>query len=167
MNGKTKTFTVILAAIAICMLLYSPLTQATENKVSFGDDLTMAEIEQIKLDNFLIRPRARFVLWFLKNAEPVEVEGKVVVLSERKLVLNIEENQIRVNMPNQWTVNNQVISLNELYENYLIDQSVTIKVLEAEMVNKEGLRIYIHLGYKLTTESGIQANACLKINVDD
>lgn len=167
MNGKTKTFTVIVAAIAICMLLYSPLTQATQNEVSLGDDLTMAQIEQIKPENFPIRPRVRFVLWFLKNAEPIEVEGKVVALSERKLVLNIEENQIRVNMPNQWTVNDQIISLNELYENHLKDQSVTIKVLEADMVNNEGLRIYIQVGYKLTTESGIQANACLKINIED
>ena len=166
MNIKTKAFTVIVAGIAICMLLYSPLTQATQNKVSLGDDFTMAEIEQIKPENFLIRPRAKFALWFLKNAEPIEVEGKVIALSEKTLILNVKENQIRINMPNKWTVDNQIITLKELYENHLEDQIVTIKVLEADMINKEGLRIYIQVGYKLTTESGIQANACLKINIE-
>jgi len=167
MNGKTKAFTVIAVAAAICMLVYSPLTQATQAEVSLGDDLAMAEIEQYKPEHFPTRPIARFAVWFLKNAEPTEVEGQVVALAQKKLILNTDQEQIRVNMPTRWTVNDQVLTLKELFKNHLEDQGVTIKVLEADMINKEGLRIYILVGYKLITDSGTQATACLKINIDD
>lgn len=167
MNGKTKAFTVIVAAVAICMLLYSPLTQATQTQVSLGEGLAMAESEQYKPGNHSIRPRERFLVWFMNNAEPTEIEGKVIVLSEKKLILNTDEEQIRVNMPNKWTIDEQVLTLEELYENHLVGYSVTINVLEADMINKEGLRIYILVGYELITDSGSQAKACLKINIED
>ena len=167
MNGKTKAITGIIAAVAICVLVYSPLTQANQNQINLGDDAIIAEFEQYKPENFPIRSRARFAVWFLKNAEPTTVEGKVVALAQRKMIINTDENQITVMMPIQWTVNEQVLTIRELFENYLEDQNVTIKALEANLIDKEGLRIYIQVGYELTTESGIQANACKRINIED
>jgi hypothetical protein len=167
MNGKTKALTIIAAAVAVCMLVYSPLTQATQTQVSLGDDLEMAEIEQYKPKRFPIRPRARFAVWFLKNAEPTEIEGEVVALLQRKLILSTDDERIRVNMPIQWIVDEQVLTLKELFENYLEGKSVTVKVLEANMIDKEGLRIYILVGYELVTDSGSRATACLKVNIAD
>ena len=167
MNGKIKAFTVILAAVAICMLVYSPLTQATQTQASLGDDLTITEFEQYKPKNLPIRLRTQFAVWFLKNAEPTEVVGKVVALSERKLVLKSDEEQIRVNMPIRWTVNEQILTLEELFENHFKGQGITIKALEADMINKEGLRIYILIGYEIITDSGVQATACLNVNIED
>ena len=167
MNGKTKAITVVVAAVAICILVYSPLTQANQTQINLGDDSIIAEFEQYKPDNFPIQTRARFAVWFLKNAEPKTVEGQVVSLTQRKLVINTDDNQVRVMMPIQWTVDEQLLTIKELFDNHLEGQNVKIKVLESDMINKEGLRIYIQVGYELETETGIDANACLKINIED
>jgi hypothetical protein len=167
MNGKTKAITVIITAVAICMLVYSPLTQANQNQINLEEDATIKEIEQYKPENFPIRSRARFAIWFLKNAETSTVEGKVVALAQRKIVINTDEDQIRVMMPLQWTVDEQLLSIKELFENHLEGQNVIVKVLQAKIIDKEGLRIYIQVGYELTTESGIEANACTRINIED
>ena len=85
---------------------------------------------------------------------------------QKKLVLNVEEKQIRVNMPRQWTTESESLTLNALYEKHLSGQKVVIKVLEAELVDKEGLLINILVGYELLTETGIKATACLKVNIE-
>ena len=167
MNGWTKTFTVIVVAVVICMLIYSPLIQATQTNLDLGDETALAKIEEWKPDRFWVRPRVRFAVWFLKNAEPTEVEGTAVALAQKKLIVNVEEEQIRVNMPIQWTVNNEVLTLKELFENHLEGEEVTIKALAADMIDEEGLRIYILVGYELSAGSGVQATACLKVNIED
>ena len=167
MNGKTKALIVITTAVVICMLVYSPLTQATQTEVSLGDDLALAEIEQYKPERFPIRPRTRFAIWFLKNAEATEVEGTVVALVQRKLIINMGEEQIRVIMPRQWAVNDEVLTLKALFDNLLEGQVVTVKVLEANVITKEGLRIYILVGYELSTDSGDKAITCLGVNIEE
>ena len=166
MNEKTKAITIIVAAVAICMLVYSPLTLATQTELNFKDEVAITEIEEYKPKSFKARPRVRFAAWFLKNAQPNEVEGTVVALLQKKLVLNVEEKQIRVNMPRQWTTESESLTLNGLYENHLAGQEVVIKVLEAELVDKEGLLINILLGYELSIDTGIKATACLKVNIE-
>ncbi|MBT8172155.1 hypothetical protein KJN74_04730 [Candidatus Bathyarchaeota archaeon] len=167
MNGKTKTLSVIIIAIAICLVIYSPLTQATQAELSLGDELEISQIEESKPEGFQARPRVRFAVWFLKHAQPNEVEGKVVALVQKKLVINVEDELIRVNMPRQWVTNNEVFTLRELFENHLHGEELIIKVLEADMINKEGIRIYIFVGYELVTDSGFKATACLKMNIED
>ena len=46
MNEKTKVITIIVAAVAICMLVYSPLTLATQTELNFEDEVTTTEIEE-------------------------------------------------------------------------------------------------------------------------
>ncbi len=166
MNEKTKVITIIVAAVSICMLVYSPLTLATQPELNFEDEVGTTEIEEYKPKSFQTRPRVRFASWFLKNAQPNEVEGTVVALLQKKLVINIEEKQIRVNMPRQWTSESESLNLNELYENHLDGQEVVIKVLQADLIDKQGLIINILVGYELSTDSGIKATACLKVNIE-
>ena len=168
MNTKTKAFTVIAAALVICILIYSPLTQAAQTNVSLGDELTVAEIEEFKPDGFHVHPRVRFAVWFLNHADPTEIEGTVVALAQKKLILNTDEEQIRVNMPRQWTIENEVVTLEELFESYVSDgENITVKALGADMINKEGLRIYLLVGYELITESEIKVSANLRVNIED
>ena len=168
MNEKTKAFTIIAAAVIACMLIYSPLTQATQTNNNLGDDLTVAEIEEREPNSFRVPPRVKFAVWFLKHAEPIEVEGAVVTLSEKKLILNTVDDQIRVNLPVEWTVENEVITLEELFENYLSEsKTVTVKALGADLIDKEGLRIYMLVGYEIITDSGYQAIANLRVNIED
>jgi hypothetical protein len=166
MNEKTKAIAIIVAAIAICMLVYSPLTLATQTELNFEDEVATTEIEEYNPKSFKVRPRARFATWFLKNAQPNEVEGTVVALLQKKLVINVEERQIRINMPRQWTTESESLTLNELYEKHLDGQEVVIKVLEADLIDREGLLINILVGYEISTDSGIKATACLKVNIE-
>ena len=98
MNSKTKILTVMLASIAASILIVLPLTNAIQPSVSLGDELTAAEIE---CESVGCRAglKVRFVWWFLNHSEPTEVDGTVVALTEKKLILNTDDDQIRVNLP--------------------------------------------------------------------
>jgi hypothetical protein len=55
-----------------------------------------------------------------------------------------------------------------LFENYLyFGCKLTVKALGVDMINKEGLRIYLLVGYELVTESGVKASANLRVNIED
>jgi hypothetical protein len=168
MNTTTKIITILVASIVGCLLIVAPFTQAAQQNLSLGDNLTNEAIEECKPAGFRVRPRVRFAVWFLKNAEPVEVEGTVVALADKKLILNTNEDQIRVNLPTEWVVENEVLTLEELYTSYLSEgERVTVKALGADMIDKDGLRIYILIGYKIINDLGVQATANLRINIED
>lgn len=168
MNVKTKAITVIITSVVICMLIYSPLSQATQTDVIVEDELTLVEIEESEPEVLGIRSRVKFALWFLKHAKATEIEGSVMALVQKKLILNSNEELIRINMPGQWIVENQVMTLTELFEDYLgVDEKIAIKALVAEMIDKEDLRIYILAGYEVVTDSGVKAVANLKVNIED
>jgi hypothetical protein len=169
MNLKTKALTIIVASVVVCLLIYSPLTQATQPSVSLGDELTFAEIEELKAEGFRAGPRVRFAVWFLRHAESTEIDGAVMALAEKKLILDTVEEQIRVNLPAEWTVNNEVLTREELFAGGYLSEGeiVTIKALRADLVDEEGLRIYLLVGYELVNTSGVHAIANLRINIED
>lgn len=169
MNTKTKAFTIIVASVVACMLIYAPLTQATQSSISLGDELTVAEMEECNANCFRFGAKARFVWWFLKNSEPVQVDGTVVALTEKKLILNTAEDQIRVNLPAEWAIENEVLTREELFTSGYVSEgeSLTVKALGADVTNKEGLLIYVLAGYELINESGIHAIANIAINIED
>jgi hypothetical protein len=169
MNTKTKALTIIVASVVACLLIYSPLTQATQPSVSLGDELTAAEIEELKPEGFRAGPRVRFAVWFLRHADSTEVDGTVMALAEKKLILNTAEDQIRVNLPAEWTVNNEVLTREDLFAGgYLSEgETVTVKALGADLIDEEELRIYLLVGYELVNESGVHAIANLRVNIED
>jgi len=169
MNTKTKAFSIILASVVVSMLIYSPLTQATTPNVIIGDELPMGELGQFNTAGFRARPRFKFVLWFLKNSEATQVDGTVVLLTEKILILNTVEDQIRVNLPAEWTIKNEVVKREDLFtRDYLNEgQSITVKALGANVIDKDGVRIYLLVGYKIINELGVHATANLPINIED
>ena len=169
MNPKTKALIVIVTSVVVCMLVYSSLTQAAQPSMSLGDDLTVTEIEELKPADFYVGPRVRFAVWFLRNAEPRVVDGTVVALSEHKLILDTTEDQIRVNLPDEWTVNGEVLTREGLFTSGYLNEgeTVSLKALGADIIDKEGLRIYLIVGYETVNESGITATANLRINIED
>ncbi|MDG6222867.1 MAG: hypothetical protein QCH99_06360 [Candidatus Bathyarchaeota archaeon] len=46
-------------------------------------------------------------------------------------------------------------------------ETINIKTLQAEVTNKEGLRIYITAAYELTNQAGQTAIANIIINIED
>ena len=168
MNSKTKILTVMLASIAASILIALPLTNAIQPSASLGDELTAAEIEETKFPRLRAALEVRFVWWFLNHSEPTEVDGTVVALTEKKLILNTDEDQIRVNLPADWTVGGEVLTLEELFASgYLSEgESITVKALGADVIDKMGLRIYLLVGYEIIDQSGVQATANLPVNIE-
>jgi hypothetical protein len=168
MNSKTKIFTVMLASIAASILIVLPLTNAIQPSVSLGDELTAAEIEELKLPRFRAALKVRFAFWFLNHSEPTEVDGTVVALTEKKLILNTDEDQIRVNLPAEWTVDGEVLTLEELFASgYLSEgESITVKALGADLIDKMGLRIYLLVGYEIIDDADVHATANLPVNIE-
>jgi hypothetical protein len=168
MNSKTKILTVMLASIAASILIALPLTNAIQPSASLGDELTAAEIEECKFPRLRAALKARFIWWFLNHSEPVEVDGTVVALTEKKLILNTDEDQIRVNLPDEWTADGEALTLEELFASgYLSEgESITVKALGAYVIDKEGLRIYLLVGYEIIDDAGVHATANLNVNIE-
>ncbi|WNZ30094.1 MAG: hypothetical protein IAX21_04375 [Candidatus Bathyarchaeota archaeon] len=170
MKTKTNALMLVVASIIACLVLVAPFAQANQSStISLGDDLTEMEIEETNTNRWWIRPKARFAAWFLQNSEPVQVQGTIVALSDNKLVSNTATDQIRVHLPAEWTVNNEVLTREELMASgYMCaGETITIKTLQAEVTNKEGLRIYITAAYELTNQAGQTAIANIIINIED
>jgi RNase P/RNase MRP subunit p29 len=168
MNSKTKAFTIILASIVACMLIYLPLIQAVQPSVGLGDELAFAEMEEYKPAGLRVGLKVRFVWWFLNHSESVEVDGKVVTLTENMLILSTGEDQTRVHLPAEWTVDNEVLMREELFASgYLSEgESITVKALGADLIDKEGLHIYLLVGYEIIDDAGAHAYANLHVNIE-
>ena len=168
MNSKTKAFTIMLASIVACMLIVLPLTNAVQPSASLGDELAFAEIEELKPAAFRVGLKVRFVWWFLNHSEPVEIDGTVVTLTENMLILGTGEDQIRMHLPAEWTVDNEVLTREELFASgYLSEgENITVKALGADLINKEGLRIYLLVGYEIIDNAGVHAIANLPVNIE-
>jgi len=46
-------------------------------------------------------------------------------------------------------------------------ENITVKALGADLIDKEGLRIYLLVGYEIINESGVHAYANLRVNIED
>jgi hypothetical protein len=168
MNSKTKIFTVMLASIAASILIALPLTNAIQPSVGLGDELAFAEFEECRPAGFRAGLKVRFVWWFLNHSEPVEVDGTVVTLTEKMLILSTGKDQTRVHLPAEWTVDGEVLTLEELFASgYLSEgESITVKALGADLIDKMGLRIYLLVGYEIIDDTGVHATANLPVNIE-
>jgi hypothetical protein len=168
MNSKTKILTVMLVSIAASILVALPLTNAIQPSAGLGDELAAAEVGESRFPRLRAALGVRFVWWFLNHSEPVEVDGTVVALTEKKLILDTGEGQVRVNLPAEWIVEGEALSLDELFTSgYLSEgESITVKALGADVINKEVLRIYLLVGYEIIDDAGVHATANLPVNIE-
>jgi hypothetical protein len=161
MKTKQKVLVVTLVTVAVASaLLYMPLTSALQPE---APDVEGEHVRRC-------RPwlKARLGLWFLNHSEPVEVEGAAVTLVKGMLVVNTAEGQIRIHLPQEWIVDEELIMRGELFESdYLsVGENITVKALSGNVIDKEGLRIYLLLGYEIIDESSVHAYAALPFNIE-
>jgi len=45
-------------------------------------------------------------------------------------------------------------------------ESITVKALGADLIDKEGLRIYLLVGYEIIDDAGVHATANLSVNIE-
>ncbi|PVX27455.1 MAG: hypothetical protein CW716_02205 [Candidatus Bathyarchaeum sp.] len=164
MNSKTKTLTIILASIVACMVIVFPLTHAVKPSAKLGEELALSELEECSPEAF----KFALGLWFMNHSEPVEIEGTVVNHKEGMLILDTGTEQTRIHLPEEWTVDDEIQSREELYSSgYLTEgETVTVKALGADLIDKPILRIYLLVGYEIIDNAGVHAYANLPVNIE-
>jgi hypothetical protein len=163
-----KVLTIILLSAIAGALLYLPLTQALESNEEMGNEISLAGFQEGRPWR-RVAVKVKLAWWFLKHSEPVEVEGTALTLTNNMLIANTAEDQIRVHLPAEWTVVDEVIPREELFaRGYLSEgEDITVKALEANLINKEGHRIYLLVGYEIINYYGIHAYVNLRVNIED
>ncbi len=164
MNSKTKTLTIMLASIVACMVIVFPLTHAIKPSAKLGEELALTELEDCNPEALQIG----LALWFMNNSEPVEIEGTVVTHKESMLILATGTEQTRIHLPEEWTVDGEILTREELYSSgYLTeDKTITMKALGADLIDKPILRIYLLVGYEIIDDAGVHAYANLPVNIE-
>ena len=103
----------------------------------------------------------------LQNATLSNVTGTVVSVVRGMLVLDSGSGQVRVLLPNQWTVGNEVVSSSTLFNGTFASQgsSVVITVLESNVFSNTSFSINEMLGYEAVNATGTTAYAVLPFNI--
>jgi len=156
-SSKSLVIAALIAAIVVSLVLYQPVMAIDANEDSANTEETMV----IKT-----RCRAGVVLRFLKRAEPTVVEGKAIALVKGILVLNVDDEQVRVLLPPTWTTMDGEVIAREVLIESIGDQTITITGLQAGFENPQGVTISIILGYEITSEvSSFYAVLPFNINI--
>jgi hypothetical protein len=114
--------------------------------------------------------RANGVQWtygLLQNATLSTVQGTVVSEFRGMLVLDTGSSQVRVLLPKDWTLGNEVVGRAELFNGTLAStgQNVTVKVLESEVFSNANFSLNEMLGYEAINATGTHAYAVLPFNI--
>jgi hypothetical protein len=104
---------------------------------------------------------------FLQNATLSTVEGTVVSEVRGILILNTASGEVRVMLPKEWTVGNEVIGRASLFNGTFASsgQSVTVKVLESNVFSNASFSLNEMLGYEAVNATSTHAYAVLPFNI--
>jgi hypothetical protein len=104
---------------------------------------------------------------FLENATLSTVQGTVVSEVKGMLILNTDTGQIRVLLPKDWTVGNEVVGRATLFNGTFASsgQNVTVKVLKSEVFSNVNFSINVMMGYEAINATGTHAYAVLPFNI--
>ena len=157
MNSKFKILAVVLAVITVVVALaYMPLTRALQS----GEQGTEANCGKPK--------ELELVWWLLNNSEPVEIEGEAVIYHKDVLIVNSDNGQVRIALPEEWTVETNIVTREMLFGSGYLNQgeNVTVKALRTNLFEKVGLSIYFLIGYEIIDDTDVHAYAVLPINIE-
>ena len=106
---------------------------------------------------------------FLENATITTVNGTVVSLFKGMLILDTGSSEVRILMPEYWSVGTEVVGrwklFNSTYSFSAPGQTVTVKALESEMFENPSFSINVMVGYEITNATGTTAYAVLPFNI--
>jgi hypothetical protein len=114
--------------------------------------------------------RANGPQWFnmlSENATLSTVNGTVVSEVNSMLILNTDTTQIRVLLPKEWTVGNDIVDSASLFNGSFASagQSVTVKVLESDLFSNANFSVNVMLGYEAINATAVHAYAVLPFNI--
>ncbi|MGB8779860.1 MAG: hypothetical protein WCD81_04335 [Candidatus Bathyarchaeia archaeon] len=103
----------------------------------------------------------------LQNATLSTVQGTVVSELRGMLILDTGMGQVRVLLPKDWTLSNEVVGRAALFNGTFANtgQNVTVYVLESNVFSNANFSINEMLGYEAINATGTQAYAVLPFNI--
>lgn len=107
--------------------------------------------------------RLRILIYIVKNGIPTTVTGDTVALEGHILVMSVADNLENVILPGKWVLDGKIITLSELYDEYMSGSEITVHTLKVELV-QESKTITVYFGYKIEA-GGVFASAVLPFNV--
>jgi RNase P/RNase MRP subunit p29 len=114
--------------------------------------------------------RANGLQWtegLLQNATLSTVQGTVVSEVKGMLVLDTGSGEVRVLLPKDWTLDNEVVGRASLFNGTFASpgQTVTVKVLESDVFSNANFSINIMIGYEAINATATHAYAVLPFNI--
>jgi len=109
----------------------------------------------------------QWVATLFENATTSTVQGTVVSQLKGILILDTGSGQIRILVPKAWSIDSEVEGRASLFNGTFVSpgQTVTVKVLESDLVSNANLSINVMLAYEAINAAGTHAYAVLPFNV--
>jgi len=104
---------------------------------------------------------------FFENATLSTVQGSVVSEFRGMLILDTGSGELRVLLPQAWSVDNEVVGRGKLFNGTFASpgQTVTIKVLENNVFSNANFSINMMLAYEAINATSTHAYAVLPFNI--
>jgi len=130
----------------------------------FADGET-ADAELVTVQKGPWRPlnRLRILVYILRNGEPATVTGDTVALEGHILVMSVAGDLENVILPGKWVLDGQIITLQELYEEYMAGGEITVHTLKLE-IEQESKTVTVYFGYKIEARGAV-SEAVLPFNI--
>jgi hypothetical protein len=105
---------------------------------------------------------------FLENATLSTISGTVSSQLKGMLILNTDSGQVRVLLPKDWTLNNEVLTRAALFNSSYASggDNVTLKVLKSDVFSNTNFSLSIMIGYEAINATGTHAYAVLPFNIE-
>jgi len=109
----------------------------------------------------------QFVQLRAENATLSTGQGTVVSQSRDLLILDTGSGQVRVRIPNEWTVGSEVVNSASLFNGTFVSsgQTLTINVLKSDLFSNANFSVNVMLGYGAVNATGTYAYAVLPFNI--
>jgi hypothetical protein len=109
----------------------------------------------------------QFVQLLSENATLSTVQGTVVSQSRDFLILDTGAGQVRVMIPNEWTVGSEIVNSASLFNGTFVSsgQTLTVNVLKSELFSNANFSVNVMLGYEAVNATGTHAYAVLPFNI--
>ncbi len=109
----------------------------------------------------------QFIQLLSENATFSTVQGTVVSQTRDLLILDTGSGQVRVMIPNEWTVGSEVVNSVSLFNGTFVssDQTLTVDVLKSDLVSNASFSVNVMLGYEAVNATGTHAYAVLPFNI--
>jgi hypothetical protein len=164
--------TVLFLAFGAVVLAYAnsqnALTSGNEQKAPSYAANSAPQI-QSKLKQSVTNNDHPWAKKFLENATATTVNGTVVSEFKGMLILDTDQSEVRILMPQYWSVGTEVVGRGKLFNaTYSFSspgENVTVKALESEVFKNSNFGINVMVGYEITNATGTTAYAVLPFNI--